>query len=347
MRRLRWIGLLAAGVGLAACGDRSGQVTPIAPGGATGSTSTTVSSSGGTVGHPGGLSLAVPAGAVSGAVTVGVQAQSASAPAGTGTPASPASFALQPAGQRLNQPAQVQLRLSSNLPDTVAATASLVVSFSQNVSEVGQASVDLANGVLQAPLNVLGTVVAVIPPPSAVVRLSYLDAITDQVPEPAPIGPASIAERLRLACDALPLRCPGASIEAPKELLRYARYLTVLYPQALGEFFSDPPIVQGGMTFRGWLRAIQGKAVASSLIELRLEATSTSRADSVPNGVLLRNIRYTARLDTLLISSGRVDIPVEYIDATSARVVARGAYVRIGGRDYPIRAIIPVRRIPY
>lgn len=344
MGSTRWIGAVMGFLALVGCGDRAGQVTPIAPGEAGGSTSASVGPSGGTVGHPGGLSVAVPAGATSGNLTIGVQAQGATAPSGTGTPASLA-FALQPAGQTLSRPAQVQLQLSSNLPDTVAATASLVVSYAQNVTEVGQATVDMANGVLQAPLTTLGTVVAVIPPPSAVVRLSYLDAITNETPEPAPSGPSSIAERLRLACDTLALRCPGMTIEAPRDLLRYARFLVVLYPQVRGEFFSNPPTLQGGITVRGWLRAIQGRSAASARIDLQLQATSGSRADSVPNGVVLRNLTYTARVDTVLVSSGTIDVPVEYTGPTTARVIARGAYVRIGGRDYPIRAIIPVQRI--
>jgi hypothetical protein len=287
IRRLAALAALGSAT-LAACG-RADQALPF-DSGSLEPVTRTIPAAGGTVSTPAGASVQLPAGAVPAGTAVTLTPALAQAPA-TGTAAYAYAFQLQPAGLALSTPASVDLRVDAAAPN--AWLASVVVATPSGIVENGAGSVDLNSGLLRGEIGALGTVTAVVPEASAIVRAQPLGAaIRAASPATAALtGPATRA--LRGDCGAPGRRCTGLAVEVSERLLSLVDTAAVLYPRISGQITISGLSASGSLTALTPLRVRLGARTTATTLHSRIVATATPQTvvTETDGRITLTNVR--------------------------------------------------------
>lgn len=337
---IRPIAVLALAGALAAC-EQTEQALPT---GATQDAVTrTITSAGGTVSSSAGAAVSFPAGAFAGSQEVTVTPVDAPASHPSGTPAAANAFEITPAGAQLAEPATVELKLS-----TMADRAWLASIANRlpdgTVQEIGDANVDLGTGIVRAEISTLGTLVAVLPEPSAVVMASPLRSASIA---PAPVTTGALTAtgsdgKLRMACGGGPgARCAGVELQVSENLLgSQIGKAALLYPTVGGELVLAGGAVSGTMTVSTAIRlGVAGQGIPANLT-LSVEGVAGSSYTRTSGSVTLRDVRTVVSQDGTIVSEGVRTITVP-LSANGGIMSVTGGF-DFSGTEATVRVAFPV-----
>ncbi|HEX8904093.1 MAG TPA: hypothetical protein VF771_04585 [Longimicrobiaceae bacterium] len=273
---------------LAAC--ERGQTLPFQPSGDP--VTRTVDQGGGTVSTPAGASVAIPAGAVSGGTTVTLTPTAAPAATASGTAASTNAFRIEPAGLSLAKPADVDLTIH---PGDNAWLASVVVQTPAGLVESGDGGIDLATGVLRGQIASLGTVQAVIPEASAVLRAQPLGTAAARVPSPSFATATAPTRSLKGDCGAPAKRCTGLSVEVSRNFLDLVDQAAVVYPQLGGEIRISGASATGELVMTAPVRVRLASRANAATVPVRITAAATAQTvvTETAGRITLSNMKVT------------------------------------------------------
>ncbi len=255
-----------------------------------------VPAEGGTISTTAGASVALPAGSVAAGTVVTLTPGAAPASSASGTAASARAFALAPAGMTLATPAGVDLAL--NGAGERAWLASLVVRTPTGVAELGDADVDLANGIVRGSIPTLGTVSAVLPEPGAVLRATALtSASASQAAAPRVQLATGTTRVLRGACGGAGNRCSALSVQVSPNLLERVDTVAVVFPRLSGEIRVSGASATGRLVLTAPVRArLASKASAVTLPStITAEPTASTVVTETAGRVTLTHVKVTGR----------------------------------------------------
>lgn len=307
----------------------------------------TVPAAGGTVSSAAGASVQLPAGAVPAGTAVTLT-PTAAQPSASGTAASDNAFRIEPAGLALQSPAGMDLRVNRGVAD--AWLASVVVVTPDSVVENGGGTVDLNSGLLHGEISTLGTVTAVIPDPSAVVRARPLgSAIRALSPAPRHAATGSPTKVLRGNCGSPGKRCGGLVVEVSDGLLGLVDTAAVLFPRVTGALVINGQSASGTLHVETPLRVRLGSATTATSVRSRITATPTAQTlvQETDGRISLSNMRIVGesaneRGETLAV------LTIEY-EGTRAWVRVQHSFealVEGGGREMvTVAARVPLERV--
>lgn len=275
---------------LAAC-EQTSQTLPFE----TGSTEPVVRevpAAGGTISSTAGASIALPAGALPGSTVVTLTPSAASATT-SGAAAAGFAFHVEPAGLRLGAPAAVSLTVDRNRTD--AWLASAVVQTPAGLQELGEGSVDLTTGIMHGKITTLGTVMATIPEPGAVLRARALSGARTSVAGGGTSGAAVLppTRALRGDCGTPANRCATLSVEVSPNLLALVDTVAVVYPRVTGEMQISGTTARGALKLHAPLRVRLGSRANAATVPSRItaEATEATVVTETPGQLSLSNVR--------------------------------------------------------
>lgn len=337
---IRPIAVLALAGALAAC-EQTEQTLP------TGSTrdpvTRTITATGGTVSSSAGAAVSFPAGALAGSEEVTLTPVDAPASHPSGTPAAASAFELTPAGARLAEPATVELKLSATADRAwLASVANRLPDGS--IKEIGDANVDLSTGIVRAEISTLGTLVAVLPEPSAVVMASPLaSAAMGSAPASAgALAPSASDGTLRMACGGGPgARCAGIELQVSQNLLgAQVDRVALLYPSVGGELVLAGGAVSGTMAVSTAIRlGIAGQGIPANLT-LSVQGVAGSSYTRTSGSVTLRDVRVVVSQDGTVLSDGTRTITVPL--SASGGVMSVTGDFDFSGTEATVRVAFPV-----
>lgn len=337
---IRQIAVLALAGALAAC-EQTEQTLPT---GATQDPVTrTITSTGGTVSSAAGAAVSFPAGALAGSHEVTITPVAAPASHPSGTPAAASAFEVTPAGARLAEPATVELKLSSTSDRAwLASVANRLPD--GTIQEIGDANVDLGTGIVRAQISRLGTLVAVLPEPSAVITASPLRSASMTSAPASTAAPTATASdgTLRMACGGGPgARCSGVELQVSENLLgSKIGKAALLYPSVGGELVLSGGAVSGTMTVSTAIRlGVAGQGIAADL-SLSVEGVSASSYTRTAGSVTLRDVRIVVTQDGDVLSDGLETITIP-LSASGATMNVTGAF-DFSGTEARVRVAFPV-----
>lgn len=337
---IRPIAVLALAGALAAC-EQTEQTLPT---GATQDPVTrTITSSGGTVSSSAGAAVSFPAGALVGSHEVTITPVDAPASHPSGTPAASSAFEVTPAGARLAQPATVELKLSSTSDRAwLASVANRLPD--GTIQEIGDANVDLGTGIVRAEISRLGTLIAVLPEPGAVIMASPLrSASIGSAPTSAAALAATASDgTLRIACGGGPgARCSGVELQVSENLLgSQVGKAALLYPSVAGELVLSGGAVSGAMTVSTAFRlGIAGQGISADL-SLSVDGVSGSSYTRTAGSVTLRDVRVVVRQDGNVLSDGVETITIPL--SASGGIMNMTGGLDFSGTEARVRVAFPV-----
>lgn len=275
---------------LAAC-EQTSQTLPFE----TGSTEPVVRelpAAGGTISSTAGASIALPAGALPGSTVVTLTPSAASATT-SGAAAAGFAFHVEPAGLQLGAPATVSLAVDRTRPD--AWLASAVVQTPTGLQEVGEGSVDLTTGIMHGQITTLGTLMATIPEPDAVLRARAISGARASTSRggTAEAAVAFPTRALRGDCGTPANRCATLSVEVSPNLLALVDTVAVIYPRVTGEMQISGTTARGALQLHAPLRVRLGSRVNATTVPSRItaEATAATVVTETAGQVTLSNVR--------------------------------------------------------
>ncbi|MBW3627851.1 MAG: hypothetical protein KY464_01020 [Gemmatimonadetes bacterium] len=177
------------------------------------STTQVISSTGGTLSTSAGASVEFPAGALEKSTPVTL-AMVPSPPQRSGAAVSSA-FKLEPAGAMLARPASIELRFDASNASQ-AWLASVINVTGSAVQEVAETRVDASTGIVQAQIQQLGTLSAVLPEPAAVFGVESAGAAANRAPGASSTSVAPSIRGLRSRCGEVGNRCKVSVSRAAK-----------------------------------------------------------------------------------------------------------------------------------
>ena len=284
IKRMAWLGLLAT---LAAC-DQSSQSLPF---GIDEETTRTITADGGTITSPAGVSLTLPAGAVSGPATITLR--EIAPPSGVpGTPSSQAFSITSPTAQ-LDAPAELEIRLAEDVDPASAWMASVVGSADGVIDEYPNGRIDLSTGFLSSDIGRFASFMAVIPPPAVIFPV---EPETDSARPSIAVLPSFAGvtiDSIAVECGQPASRCAGLSATASGNLLNMVSASALLYPRIAGTLRIGEESVTGSINARATLRILLESERTAESIEVNalLEPTAETTVIQTPNEIHLTNVR--------------------------------------------------------
>jgi hypothetical protein len=307
-----------------------------------------VPDSGATLSSSAGASVQLPAGSVAAGTTVTLTPSTAPAQTVSGTPAATSAFQLTPAGLSLSKPADIGLSIHRG---DDAWLASVVLQSPAGVTEQGDGGIDLATGVLRGQITTLGTVQAVIPEPSAILRAQVLGSAIGKTR--LPLQPVAATtplptRTLRGDCGAPGKRCGGLIVEVSKNLLDLVDTAAIVYPRIGGQMTISGAAASGQLVMYAPVRLRLASRANATTVPVTITATATAQTvvTETPGHLTLTNVR-VAGATGATHSETLYTLAVDYSGAT--------AYIRLStdftttaadGTQQPVtvKAQIPLAR---
>lgn len=289
----RFVVAVALAVLVTAC-QQSDQALPFEPAPGEGVT-VTVGAQGGTVAVPPSFSLDVPAGALSGSLTVSVVPRvGAPFPGDAGTPVPGTAFDIGPTGTALAAPARVEIAVPPELLE-VGEDVRLALALIRDDDSVVtfQGAYDVTNGVLVADIDELGPVAAVVSSDAIAVTLGAPTPLTGGSMSPpgappAPTGPAPSSHggvEFTASCAPNARRCFSSGV-----IRLWAD--DVVRSRMGDDIFLLAPEVDAGLDFisfdqNGLPTELVGSISVNGQLRARLNSTVTRRIidDGVTTGI--------------------------------------------------------------
>lgn len=339
--KFQTLSLLTLALGAAACAQQD-QALPFDAPGAT--TSQTIGAAGGTVSTARGASVQFPSGSVSGATTVTLTTLASPVSTPGATPAGTGSFRLAPEGTALQQPAAVSLKLGAQLPAGQAWLASVLNVTPQGRQEIGAADVDLTAGLVTTSIRTLGTLTAVVPERSAVVRATRLGSARASLAASGAAAnavPTPTTRTLSGSCGDVDHRC-DIQFQVSEGLLALADSVALVYPAESGTITVGGTGASGSLTLTGTLRSKIAQVSDGEQITVVATATPATVVTETASEVTLTNVRVTG---TGAGMNGEITTTLHVLySGASASVRIDRNDIRVADQTHSISVSLPLVR---
>lgn len=278
--------VLMAPVALAAC-EQSTQELPFSTDDVV---QRTIPGSGGLISTAAGAAVTFPSGTASG---VQVQLQPVAAPAaasGSGDPVSQG-YKLEPEGLALQERARADLKFQRSTSD--AWLASVVNTFGGRIVEHGDTRVDISTGIASTDIANLGTLTVVIPPPSALIRVTRRNAALTRG---ASLSTARLlavgTDSVGLTCGAPNDRCTGITVTGTNNLLDRVEDAAAVYPEVEGTLRISGGRATGQVDLNTDIRVLlqSGQTAENVTVNALLRPTSSTVVTETASQIVLTNV---------------------------------------------------------
>lgn len=320
--------------------------------------SRSVAAEGGTLNSAAGASVAFPAGALGQPVQVTLTPLPAAS--ALGTAAGTHSFRIEPAGTALLQPVRVDLALGARGEDSWLSA--IVLQTGDSTVVIGDTHLDLTLGTLRGEIGAFGTVTAVTPPSTAVlrpVRFGAAQSLSADAPAGAVIAASPAPTRIHGQCNTAVAPCAlPTHVEASDEILNLVQKLGIIFPRhdvdlrlglgTPGTGGETVHAVTGSGAFSATLKGLAGRAGTATRFRVELRAEAGSRAVRRDAQITLQGMRVSVaqcsgpREASCVVRSNRVvDVPVS-VEAGSSRLTLEAQGFQFNNQPASLRVLLPL-----